>query len=302
MSHPHPHPHPHAVLMRRGWTPQRLLIGVGLVLLAMLACYRAWDDILTIAYGDEEASQVWLVPFVVAWLVWVRWPAVRKTRPTYTMLGPALIAVGVVISEFGSYINLQIAWHGGAVLVLFGAIATVIGPRLLWRMWPAVLVLGFLIPVPGSLRLKLSMPLQEYTAGAAYAVFQLLGLDVDRVGNLLVYNGQQVLVAEACNGMRMMFALVLVAYAFAFGTPLRPSVRAMILILSPIAAVVCNVIRVVPTVWLYGQYPDSAGPIFHTFAGWAMLAVAFLLLMGFVRMLRWAEVPVMQPQASLAAP
>ena len=88
---------------------------------------------------------------------------------------------------------------------------------------------------------------------------------------------------------------------FAFGTPLRPSVRAMLLVLSPVAAVVCNVIRVVPTVWLYGHYPDTVGPVFHDLSGWAMLAVAFFLLLGFVRMLRWAEVPVMQPQAALTA-
>ena len=289
-----------AVLGRRGWTPQRLLIAGVLALLAAAACYRAWGDIFTIAAGDEEASQVWLVPFVVAWLVWVRWPAVSKTRPVYSMLGPALVAAGLLIAEVGFRTNLQIAWHGGAVMTLFGAITTVIGPRLLWRLWPAVVVLGFLVPVPGSIRLQLSMPLQEYTAGTAAFFFQLVGLDVERVGNLLEYNGEQVLVAEACNGMRMMFALVLVAYAFAFGTPLRPSVRVMLLVLSPIAAVFCNVLRVVPTVWLYGHYPDTVGPVFHSLAGWAMLAVAFFLLLGFVRMLRWAEVPVMQPQAALA--
>ena len=34
--------------------------------------------------------------------------------------------------------------------------------------------------------------------------------------------------------------------------------------------------------------------MFHDLSGWAMLALAFVLLMGTVRLLRWAEVPVMQ--------
>jgi len=62
-----------------------------------------------------------------------------------------------------------------------------------------------------------------------------------------------VTVAEACNGMRMVFALVLVSYAFAFSMPLRNGVRLVVLAASPLAAIVCNVIRLIPTIWLYGN-------------------------------------------------
>ncbi|MEM1026570.1 MAG: exosortase/archaeosortase family protein [Planctomycetota bacterium] len=287
--------------MRRGWTAQRVIIGLLLIALSGWACLRAWADIFVIAAGDEEASQVWLALPVAAWLVWGRWTAVQRTRPTYSFWGPAIIALGVLIHELGFRNYVQVAWHGGAVLMLIGAIFTVVGPKLVWRLWPALLVFAFLVPVPGAIRQELAMPLQTLTAASAEFVFELLGVRVSRVGNTLQYNGETMLVAEACNGMRMMFALVLVAYAFAFGTPLRPSVRVALIVLSPIAAVLCNVIRVVPTVLLTGHYPDTAGPMFHDLAGWAMLAVSFLLLMGFIRMLRWAEVPVMQPQATLAS-
>lgn len=287
--------------MRRGWTTQRIVIAVALIALSGWACLRAWADIFWIAYHDEEASQVWLALPVAAWLIWGRWTAVQRTRPTYSFYGPGVIAAGLLLHEFGFRNYVQVAWHGGAVLVLLGAIFTVVGPNLVWRLWPALLVFAFLVPVPGAIRQELAMPLQTLTAAAAQFVFELLAVRVTRVGNTLSYNGETMLVAEACNGMRMMFALVLVAYAFAFGTPLRPSVRVALIVLSPIAAVFCNVIRVVPTVLLTGHYPDSAGPLFHDLAGWAMLAVSFLLLMGFIRMLRWADVPVMQSQAALSS-
>jgi len=98
----------------------------------------------------------------------------------------------------------------------------------------------------------------------------------------------------------MVFALVLVSYAFAFGTPLRWYVRAIILGLSPISALICNVIRMIPTVWLYGLSDrewfgvagSSVAEVFHDVAGWVMLVLAFLLLMGAIKMLRWAMVPV----------
>ncbi len=274
---------------------------VALSALAFFACYRAFADVLYIATRDEEASQVLLVPFVIGWLCHVRWMAVKHTRPRYDPAGPVLVAIGLVTHVYGAQSNVQIAWHGGAVLTLLGAVATVAGRPLLWRLWPAVLVLVFLIPVPGVLRQQLAMPLQEYTAAAAQFVFELLGLGVKRQGNLLVYNGHPVMVAEACNGMRMMFALVLVAYAFAFGTPLLPWIRVLLLVISPVAAVLTNIIRVVPTVILYGHYPDIAAGLFHDLAGWAMLAIAFCLLLAMVRTLKWADVPVMSNAGPLAA-
>ena len=285
---------------RGAWSPRRLAVGLALVALAVAACWRAFADVLYIAWRDEEASQVLLVPFVIGWLLHVRWTVVQRTRPRYDLAGVAVVAAGLLVHVYGSKQNLQVAWHGGAVLTLLGVALTVAGRPLLLRVWPAVLVLAFLVPVPGVLRQQLAMPLQEYTAAAAQFVFELLGLGVERRGSLLVYNGHQVMVAEACNGMRMMFALVLVAYAFAFGTPLLPSVRVMLLAISPLAAVLTNIIRVVPTVVLYGHYPDVAAGLFHDFAGWAMLAVAFCLLLAVVRTLKWADVPVMSTQSGLA--
>jgi exosortase len=267
-----------------------------LLVLAVWAGVLAWADIFFIALRDEEASQVWLVPPIVAWLVWVRRDTLQPIAPRYSLLGPALIALGWGVSLYGFFELKQALWHGGAVLCVIGAIATVGGAKLMLRLLPVLVVLGFLIPVPAMIRQQIAIPMQTWTASASQFVFELLAMPVARSGNVLTYRGQDVAVAEACNGMRMVFALLLVSYAFVFASPLRPAVRTLILLLSPFAAIFCNVLRLVPTVYLYGVSPDEWGPTFHDFSGWAMLAVAFLLLMGTIRLLQWAEVPVMQPR------
>ena len=215
------------------WSPLRIGIGLILAGLAIWAGLRAWSDILYIAQRDEEASQVWLVLPIFVWLAWTRRAAIVATAPRFSWLGPLLIAGGLGGSLYG-FLNLnQAAWHGGAVLALVGAFATVAGRPLVMRMLPALIVLAFWVPVPGMIRQQIAIPLQTASAAASEFVFTLLGLPVDRTGNILIYNGQEVAVAEACNGMRMVFALLLVAYAFAFANPLRPSVRAMVLIFQP---------------------------------------------------------------------
>ena len=74
-----------------------------------------------------------------------------------------------------------------------------------------------------------------------------------RSSNQLTINGVPVHIIEACNGLRMVFALILVSYAFSYGLPLRNSVRFLVLLASPLVAILCNVLRTVPLVWLYGN-------------------------------------------------
>ena len=277
---------------------RRVIVGVLLLAMSVWAGLAAWRDIFYIASRDEEASQIWLVLPIFIWLLWSRKQQLVGAVARYSLLGPALVAIGWGVSLYGFLELKQALWHGGVVLTLVGAFATVAGVDLVKRILPALIVLGFLVPVPGSIRQSIAIPLQTATASVSAFCFDLMSLPVGRSGNVLTYNGQDVAVAEACNGMRMVFALLLVTYAFVFVTPLRPSVRVLILLLSPIAAIACNVLRIIPTVYLYGHFPDTWGPMFHDLSGWAMLVLAFGVLLGAVRLLQWAEVPVMQSRVS----
>ena len=141
-------------------------------------------------------------------------------------------------------------------------------------------------------RSQVAVPLQTATAHVTQSLLEHTGMPVRRSGNLLEANGGAVAVAEACNGMRMVFALVLVSYAFAFSEPLRNWVRLLIVLASPLSALLCNVLRMLPTVWLYTYASQRTADLFHDASGWLMLGLGCLLLMGILRMLRWSFVPV----------
>jgi len=279
---------------RNGWSLWHGAGAAALVAAGLWVTQDAWVDIYRIAIGDEEASHIFLVPFVVAWLIWVRLVRIRYCRPGPALLGPVLIACGWAMATFGYYHAVQSFWHGGSVLVVVGCFLTVIGRDVFFKFLPAFIVLVFLVPVPNMARQKIAIPLQMATAYVTQWVFELGGLDVERSGNVLSCNGVDVAIAEACNGMRMVFALVLVSFAFAFGSPLRNYIRMLILAASPVSAIFCNVIRLLPTVWLYGYYPSEVANNFHDYSGWVMLPIAFLLLMGAIRIMRWALMPISQ--------
>ncbi|HZZ43837.1 MAG TPA: exosortase/archaeosortase family protein [Tepidisphaeraceae bacterium] len=287
----HDRPHPRARL-RNGWTWWHLGGILLFVFAAIVARWEAWQDICRIALRDEESSHILLVPLAVVWLIWVRRRRLRQCRPVPSMVGTILTALGWVISSGGYRADHPGFWHAGSVLMVIGAFTTVAGRDLLLRFLPAAVVLGFLVPMPGTLRHTIAVPLQTWTAHVTQFLLEAGGSTVERHGNLLSINGNGVTIAEACNGMRMVFTLILVSYIFAFTTPLRGYVRALILILSPLTAILCNVIRLVPTVWVYGYASPETANMFHDISGWVMLVVAFLMLMSVVSVLRWAMIPV----------
>ncbi|WP_432799317.1 exosortase/archaeosortase family protein [Poriferisphaera sp. WC338] len=270
----------------------RTVLGIILMLGAFAVTFDAWADIFKIAQADEEASHIFLVPIIVAWLIHARKDQLSKCKLTISPLGPLIIAVGWAISTYGFNFAVQSFLHLGAILVVTGAFVTVTGWDFIRRFWPAFVVLGFLVPVPGLIRLEFSLPMQSITALLATFLAEIFGMFIERNGNVMSYNGVDVAVAEACNGMRMIFALMLVSFAFAFGTSLRTWVRILIILISPVVAIICNVIRLVPTVYVYGQYPEDIAEIFHDYTGWFMLLVALGMLFGLVRILDWVQLPV----------
>jgi exosortase/archaeosortase family protein len=71
-------------------------------------------------------------------------------------------------------------------------------------------------------------------------------------------------------------------------------VRLIIIAATPLSAIACNVVRLVATAWVYGYAGKERGNEFHDASAWVMLGIAFLLLLGIVRVLRWALIPVMR--------
>lgn len=276
-------------------TAWRFSDGVLITLLAALAVtlsWAPWVDIVGWALRDQEQSHILMGLPIAAWLFWVRRDRLRYARPRRTLLGPVVVTLGYLASRWGFLHDVDLAFHGGALLLVFGAIFTVIGVDFVRQFAPAFVALLFLLPVPGRIREAIAVPLQEKSASISEFFLVLFGSPVTRAGNELNINGHAVQIAEACNGMRMVAALGLVAFAFVYTVPMRWWVRVLILAISPIVAIIVNVIRLIPTTLLYGYAEKHTAEIFHDLSGWGVLLVALALLWSFLAMLRWIEVPI----------
>jgi exosortase len=271
--------------------------GIVAALLALVAIgimFDAWKDIFRLGMLKEELSYVFLAPVLIIWISWSRRDLLKNCPVRGGWAGLAILAAGWLVFWYG-YLTDPVLWRAGAVMIALGAAAAAVGLPVLLRLWPAVVATVFLVPISPNGRYQLAVPLQNATAQVTQTVCDIFGIYVARSGNLLSINGVDVTVAEACNGMRMVLTLLMVCYLVAFTSKLQWWLRVLLLLASPIFAILANVVRLVPTIWMFGHSSRESAEKFHDFAGWAMTFIAFGILMGLVRFIQWALSPDSEP-------
>lgn len=280
-------------MLIRSWRMVDLsALGV-LIALAVAASWSAWVNIFSQGRTDPEQSHVLLAIPVAFWLGWLRRGRLIRCKPKPSLLGPVVIGMAWVLGEMGLRYSLDLLWHGSALLLIFGCVFSVGGHKPIIKLAVPATALLFLMPIPAAIRLEIALPLQEVSARCSQYLLELFGVPVVRTGNSLIINGQNVVIAEACNGMRMVAALFVVTYTFAFSIPARPTIRALLLASSPLLAVVVNILRLMPTVMFYGYASQDTAKTFHDLSGWFMMVIALGVLWAFMRLLRWMELPVL---------
>ena len=281
---------------RRGWMTQDYLLLTILLLVAIWLARGAWTDIIMRALKDPENGQALFAPIVAAYLFWLRRSRLQFIRYRPSVVGTAVLALGAVLLWWGLERDVLAVWHGGAVVLLIGCVLTMTGLEVLRQFFPAILCLFFLIPTPGVVRLALAEPLQDFATLFTTSILNLSDVHAVRDGRVIMIGQPAVPVAigEACNGMRMVFALLLVVFGFVFSAPFRVETRVLLLALSPLIALACNIIRLVPTSLVYGHASRDFALKFHWIAGLVMLPLALLILFGIVQLLSWLDIPTMK--------
>lgn len=283
---------PQTLVARHGWSTSRFAMMGLLVAAAVWACLPAWQDIFHQALRRSDAGYILLVLPVAGYLFWIRRSRVKFVRCRPSAWGTAIAVAGLALCWFGDERDVQVARHLGAIVTAVGAIIAMTGLEALRQFGAVGLTLLFLLPVPGSIRTRIAGPLQDGATAFTDTVLNLIGVASHRAGSVLTIHDTQIAVGEACDGMRMVFALVLVVFAFVFSVPFRPATRLLLIALSPLVALVCNIVRLVPTALVYGFAAPATAEQVHDVAGWLMLPLSLVLLLGVVRLMRWLDLPV----------
>ncbi len=263
-----------------------LLIGwVGLLL---VACYypvigrmvRDW-------YIDEDMGHGFFVPAVSAWLVWQKRESLLQTHYRPNLWGIAVVVSGGVLLVLGTYAVEQTVMRGSFLISLWGAVLTLGGFRLLWDLAFPLSLLVFMIPIPAVIYSQITFPLQLFASQVAEHALSLLGVPVLREGNILELPSQRLSVVEACSGIRSLMSLTYLSLIYGYLFEARFWVRAILLALTPLIAILVNAVRVTATGLLSEYDPELAKGVFHSMEGWLMFLMALAALVAVHRILVW---------------
>jgi len=102
-----------------------------------------------------------------------------------------------------------------------------------------------------------------------------------REGNIIHVEDTTVAVAEACSGLRMLTAFLIVAALIAFLCKRSFWEKAVIIASSVPIAIVCNTLRLTATSMAFAaDYGQAVSDFFHDFGGIVMMPIALAMLAG----------------------
>jgi exosortase len=277
------------------------LLAAACLLIAVTA-WAHWAiivDLLAEWRRDENYSAGSLVPLVGLFFVWVERERLGRCilKPCWRA-GMVLLLVAQVARGFGLLFLYESAQRYALVLTVAALTLTVAGTQIFYRLRWILVFLFLMVPLPGRVHNQIAGPLQNLATSGSAFLLEVFGVRVGQQGNIVMLNGGTPLaVAEACSGLRMLTAFIIVA-AFIAYTVKRPRwEKAIVLASSPLVGVLCNIVRIFLTALLvvHGStgWPER---LFHDFAGLLMMPVAVGLLFGELWVLdQVAAEPTAQP-------
>lgn len=293
-----------AIIGRSLYKP--FLISLALIFLyatVLLKLGRDW-------WNDENYSHGLLIPFIIGYILWSQRERLAKYvgRPS-SGWGTTAVILGLLSLWAGTAGAELFVQRASLVLLLAGIVVYFWGFSILRLVLVPLSLLLLAIPIPTIVLNKIAFPLQLLASRCAVAAIAAFNIPVLRQGNVIELmplgssQPKRLEVVEACSGIRSLMTLITLAVVFAYFTHHRNDDggtnagnrsggrgfarvksfalwRSAIIVVAAIPiAILTNVMRVSGTGVLARFYGTKvADGFFHSFSGWVMYIVAFLML------------------------
>jgi exosortase len=259
--------------------PTRVLGAVAVLAVLGWSYYPAMAVLCGRWWSEQDYVYGFLVPPFAAFLLWYRRELMPEEPIQGNLWGLALLALCAAMRLTAAYLQVPLVDPLSIVPCLAGIVVLTAGWDGLRWTWPAILYLVFMVPLPSTLAVMLSQPLQQIGASTSTYLLQTVGIPAVAHGNVIALRQWDLGVEEACSGLRMLMLFLAVCAAAAMVIRRDPWERAVLVLSSAPIAVIANVIRITVTGILYETAgPELAEALFHDLAGVFMMPLAVILL------------------------
>jgi len=216
--------------------------------------------------------------------------------------GIALLVLAQTARTYGYLFMVWSAMQYSLVLTIAGLVLMVAGWQVFRRVSWILLFLSLMVPLPIVIHNMISGPLQRTATTGSVFLMEVFGARVSQQGNIVMLNeNTHLAVAEACSGLRLLTAFMIVAAFLAYMVKLSRGKKAILVMSSIPVGVICNIVRIFVTAMLMLYVSTELGEkFFHDFAGLVMMPAAVLLMFGELWLMDRLVVPEPGPQQKQA--
>lgn len=257
---------------------RRPLAALGVTWLALMALFAEdWGKMFGQWWNSSTYNHILLVPAILVWLVWLRWPQLRKLTPLAWW--PGLIALGaaVLLWVLGAFAGFDLFRQAGAVAMLPATALLLLGPRVGAALLFPLCYSAFLVPFGDEL-----VPLlQMITARITIALVHLSGVAARIDGVFIDTPAGLFEVAEACSGVKFLIAMIALGVLIGNVCFTRWRRRLGFMALCLVAPILANGVRAWGTIYA-AQYVgvEKAAGIDHIIYGWIFFALVIAAVLG----------------------
>jgi exosortase D (VPLPA-CTERM-specific) len=270
-----------------GWTRPKATEGVKWAALALGLAALAWlywrvaPRLVQQWASDDDYTHGFLILPLALYFVWNDRERLARLAVRPGWLGAGLLVVGLamlVVGTVGAELFLR---RSSIVVVVAGLVWLFLGWSWLTALAFPIVFLLFMVPLPAIVMNAIAFPLQLFAAQTATFCLQVGGIPVLREGNVITLADTTLEVAEACSGIRSLQALLALGAVYGYFTQRSTWKRWALLLLSIPIAIAANAFRVSGTGFLAHYFgSEMAQGFYHSFAGWIVFVVAFVMLLA----------------------
>jgi exosortase len=268
------------------------------VAVAALMFYGPFREMMRTALRSEYYSHIVLIPFVSAYLLFVRRKEIFANIEYAFVPGAAVAGVGVLLYGIARMVPLGLNKNDLAAFVTLAALFFVVGAFILLfglRAFRAarfaLLFLLFMVPVPTALMDGIIRVLQVGSTEFVALLFAIAPVPVLRDGFVFHLPNISIEVAPQCSGIRSSMALVITSVLAGHMFLKRGWNKALLVLAVIPVTMLKNGIRII-TLSLFAVYVDTrilTNSALHTDGGIVFFVLALLLMAPILFVLRRSE-------------
>lgn len=240
--------------------------------------------------AETYYSHGYLVPFVFAYLIWIKRKELRESVIKPVNLALLIFVPALLIHLLAYFFEINFVSGFTLLAVIFGLVLYLYGADITKKIIFPVMFLIFMIPLPQVMIINISFKMKMMAAQVATAVINLMGIPAIRDGSMVYLKPETTLtIGNPCSGLSSLIALTALGALYAHIVKMSNTRKIILFLLSIPVALLANIMRIVLLLLIGFAYDAkiATGKFVHGFLAFLLyvFAIAGLIIVG--RILSW---------------